>query len=267
MSPSPSPRPRSAPSGRNATAVARSRSTTRSSSSGRTTRVPRSPATTTSAISAALAARALQLGCRALTLHDAVQGADLPVHLLYPTDAPATPQSFGPHAIDLALDARAIGDALPLVVISHGDGGSPGYRGLTDAPRARGLRGRARRAHRQLAPRQLARGHAGQPRQPTAPRAPRDRCCIRRRRSRSAARRKLCRIVGHSFGGYTALAVAGGRPWSLPEETGRCRPASTGRTRRAREGGRAARARAAVAHASRRARGGDGAGARSHGRA
>ena len=31
--------------------------------------------------------------------------------------------------------------------------------------------------------------------------------------------RRAVAIVGHSFGGYTALAVAGGRPWSLPEQT------------------------------------------------
>jgi predicted dienelactone hydrolase len=162
----------------------------------------------------------VQLGCRALTLHDAVQGAEIPVHLLYPTDAAATPQSFGPHAIDLARDAPAIGNALPLVVISHGDGGSPwGYRGLTTHLVHGGFAvalvehiGNSRRDN------SLAGTPANLANRPRHVRLAIDAAFTDDALGPHLAASSVA-VVGHSFGGYTALAVAGGRPWSLPEET------------------------------------------------
>ncbi len=48
----------------------------------------------------------------------------LPVTLVYPTEAPTRPQSFGPFSIDVALNAPALNQRQRLIVISHGTGGS-----------------------------------------------------------------------------------------------------------------------------------------------
>lgn len=160
----------------------------------------------------------MQLGARALVLRDPVQGAEIPLHLIYPTDAPATPQAFGPHAIDLALDAQPTGRALPLVVISHGNQGTPwGYRGLTTHLVQHGFAvalpehiGNSRRDN------SLAGTPANLANRPRHVRLAIDAALadpvLRPALSGSAS------VIGHSFGGYTALAVAGGRPMSLPSE-------------------------------------------------
>lgn len=160
----------------------------------------------------------MQLGCRALALRDPVQGADIPLHLVYPTAAPATPHAFGPHAIELADDAPPSGRALPLAVISHGNQGTPwGYRGLT--------------AH--LVQHGFAVAlpeHIGNSRRDNSLAGTPQNLANRPRHIRLAIDAALAdpilgphlsgtaAIIGHSFGGYTALAAAGGRPMSLPSE-------------------------------------------------
>jgi predicted dienelactone hydrolase len=47
-----------------------------------------------------------------------------PVTLIYPTQAVARPQSFGPFTIDVALNAAPLDQRQRLIVISHGTGGS-----------------------------------------------------------------------------------------------------------------------------------------------
>jgi predicted dienelactone hydrolase len=49
----------------------------------------------------------------------------LPVTLVYPTQAPASPHSIGPFRIDVALNAAPLAQRHRLVVLSHGTGGSP----------------------------------------------------------------------------------------------------------------------------------------------
>ncbi len=160
----------------------------------------------------------MNLGCRALACRDDVQGADIPLHLIYPTDAPATPHAFGPYAIDLALDATPSGPSLPLVVISHGNQGTPwGYRGLATHLVQHGFAvalpehvGNSRRDN------SLAGTPANLASRPRHVRLAIDAALadpiLGPHLSGAAA------VAGHSFGGYTALAVAGGRPMSLPTE-------------------------------------------------
>lgn len=47
-----------------------------------------------------------------------------PVTLIYPTQATSKPQTFGPFAIDVALNAAPLNQRQRLIVISHGTGGS-----------------------------------------------------------------------------------------------------------------------------------------------
>jgi predicted dienelactone hydrolase len=159
-------------------------------------------------------------GCRLTRFHDPVQGADIPLVLMYPADAPVSLRAIGPYEMTAAWDAPPAGEGLPLVVISHGNTGSPwtlrdlgahlaraGFvvampehvgnsrndasltgtlANLQNRPRHVSLAIDAVKADAQLGP-HVGAGPVG--------------------------------VVGLSIGGYTALAAAGGQPWSGPQES------------------------------------------------
>ena len=152
-------------------------------------------------------------GFQQLSIEDESQDATIPAIVLYPTATPASPTIFGPYTMDVSIDAPASSGRFPLVVISHGNGGThiiyrtiglhlarhgyvvamiehPGnnrvdnslegsYENLVNRPRHVRLTIDALMAHPAFAdallPDQVA-------------------------------------MVGHSLGGYTALALAGGKP-------------------------------------------------------
>src|SRR4029079_6228257 len=71
------------------------------------------------------------VGCRALQIQDPVQGRPIPTWVLYPSRAPERVEHFGPYSFSLAMDGAIEGEALPLILISHGRGGFPWvYRDL-----------------------------------------------------------------------------------------------------------------------------------------
>ncbi len=162
----------------------------------------------------------MHVGYRAVPLTDEVQGARLPVHLFYPTRAVARPERFGPFTLEVATDAPLEAETpRALVVISHGSRGSP-------------------LVHRDLA---VHLAHAGfvvaLPEHPGDGRSdvshygtpqnlenrPRHlRIVLDALFSDAAVGARLASgvaVVGHSMGGYTALALAGGQPVALPHET------------------------------------------------
>jgi predicted dienelactone hydrolase len=162
----------------------------------------------------------MNAGCRAADLTDAVQGARVPMWLLYPTQAPARTERFGPYPLDVALNAPVEGERLPLVVVSHGNGGTP-------------------LVHRDLAA-HLARAgfvvalpeHVGNSRSDNSlagtaanlENRPRHlHLAIDAAFADDVVGRRLSpggvAVIGQSIGGYTALAVAGGRPTAFPNET------------------------------------------------
>ena len=143
---------------------------------------------------------------------------DIATYHLYATDAPMTSQTFGPHMFDAAVDAKPLRDDMPVVIVSHGMQGTPwGYRGLSmhlaragflvvlvehpgDSRRDGRLAGTAeilalRPRHIRAVLDSLAADHG-----------------VQHGVERAA-------IIGHSMGGYTALAVAGGKPMALPNQT------------------------------------------------
>ena len=67
----------------------------------------------------------MNVGCRAIDVDDAVQGARVSLRVLYPTRAPERAEPFGPFSLDLALDGQPEGGELPLVLVSHGAGSTP----------------------------------------------------------------------------------------------------------------------------------------------
>jgi predicted dienelactone hydrolase len=51
-------------------------------------------------------------------------GVPLKLAIWYPSEAPAQPTQVGPYRLDVAMDGAPSGRALPLIVMSHGIGGS-----------------------------------------------------------------------------------------------------------------------------------------------
>ncbi|NVD74459.1 alpha/beta hydrolase [Duganella sp. BJB1802] len=159
-------------------------------------------------------------GCRLVDIDDAVQGAVVPLALLYPADGVETAEHFGPYTLDVARDAQPAAGAHPLVVISHGNSGTPW-------------------AYRELAKHLVLAGfvvalpaHTGNTRHDNSLVGTAANLANRPRHIALAIDAALAdpvlrdhlasdgvAVIGHSIGGYTALAVAGGQPWSGPRES------------------------------------------------
>lgn len=155
-----------------------------------------------------------------MTVPDPAPGPAIPMVVLYPSDAPAHATRFGPYAIDVAMDAPPAAGTYPLVLVSHGSGGSHlAYRDLA--------------AH-------LARAgfvvalveHPGNSRNDNGLVDTDANLAARPRHLRLVADHLTAdpmigphlvadavAVVGHSMGGYTALAAAGGRPTAFARET------------------------------------------------
>lgn len=159
-------------------------------------------------------------GCRLLDVNDAIQGAIIPMALLYPARGAERSEHFGPYPLDVAKDAPPAAGTWPLVVISHGNSGTPW-------------------AYRQMAKHLVLAGfvvalpaHTGNTRLDNtlagtaANLANRPRhivLCIDAVLADPVLKAHIAdsgvAVIGHSIGGYTALAVAGGQPWTGPNES------------------------------------------------
>jgi predicted dienelactone hydrolase len=158
-------------------------------------------------------------GCRLLEVHDAVQGAIIPLALLYPALGTESTAHFGPYSLDVAKDAPPAGGTWPLVVISHGNSGTPW-------------------AYRDMARHLVQAGfvvalpaHTGNTRHDNSLAGTTANLANRPRHISLSIDAALAdpvlgahvatsgvAVIGHSIGGYTALAAAGGQPWSGPRE-------------------------------------------------
>jgi predicted dienelactone hydrolase len=170
----------------------------------------------------------IHVGYRALAAQDTVQGARVPVHVLYPTHATPAPQAFGPYAFDAARDAPLDGAQLarlPLVVVSHGTGGTPwAYRWLAlPLARAGFVVALVEHPGNSRADNSLADTPANLANRPRHLRLAIDTVLADRELAAHVAGSEVgaarATAVGHSIGGYTALAAAGGRPLALPNQT------------------------------------------------
>jgi predicted dienelactone hydrolase len=159
------------------------------------------------------------VGCRALGVMDAAQGARVPVWVLYPSRAPERLEQFGPYPLAVATDAPVEGERLPLVVISHGNNGSPWtYRGMAvHLARAGFVVALLEHPGNSRSDGSLAGTAANLENRPRHVRLVLDAMFedehLGKRLSPAGAG-----VIGHSIGAYTALAVAGGRPSALPQE-------------------------------------------------
>lgn len=159
-------------------------------------------------------------GCCLSEVFDPQDGDPIPMVVLYPATAPEQSRTFGPYSMDVAMDAKIAEGIFRLVVISHGSGGS-------------------HLVYRTLA-RHLARSGfvvicAEHPRNNRNNNELGGTAAILRNRPRHVSlvidwafgqeafgrslRPNQVAIIGHSLGGYTALAVAGGQPTAFPHES------------------------------------------------
>ncbi len=159
-------------------------------------------------------------GYRALDVDDPEQGVTLPTRVFYPTHTPATTLRFGPYTVEAAADAPLAAErSRPVVIVSHGQSSNPWcYRDL-----ALGL---ARAGVVVAMPEHIGdtthdRSLTDTP--DTLANRPRH---ISRVIDGLEADRALGQfltgnvgVAGHSGGGYTALALAGGQPRTMPHQT------------------------------------------------
>lgn len=159
------------------------------------------------------------IGCLRLEVADPVQGVPIPTWVLHPSTAPTHPVRFGPYALDVAEDAEVVGERLPIVVLSHGNGGSPFTHRDTASHLARAGFVVALLEHpgNGRSDNSLAFTSANLANRPRHVRLVLD-ALIGDPRLVPHVDPSSVAIVGHSIGAYTALALAGGRPTSLPEE-------------------------------------------------
>jgi predicted dienelactone hydrolase len=162
---------------------------------------------------------AMFAGSRQFLAPDEAGAPPLSALLHYPCAQPSAPTRFGPYELDVSVDAPLAPGRFPLVLISHGSGGSPLlYRTLSEALARSGyivallkhpgnslgdddlantvenLRNRPRQLLRLLdaLPADAALGAAIADEPVTA--------------------------IGHSMGGYTVLCLAGAEPWTRARE-------------------------------------------------
>ncbi|MBH8558251.1 alpha/beta hydrolase family protein [Hymenobacter negativus] len=157
------------------------------------------------------------VGCRTLGIADANLNLTFPLLVLYPSRTPGQPETVGPYTLDVALDAPIEPGPFPLVLISHGTGGTP----LTHRLLAHFL---AR--HGFVVG--LVRHHANHRDDNSWHNTPDNLVARPRHLSLAidgllaefggALRPNWVALIGHSLGGYTALALAGGQPGTLPHE-------------------------------------------------
>lgn len=155
------------------------------------------------------------VGSRSLRVIDESKDIAFPVLVMYPTRVPSVPVTFGPYYIEAALDAPIDEGTFPLVVISHGSGGSHLLYRTIGAYLAK---------HGYVV---ALPEHPGNNRNNNELNGTVENLVNRPRHIRltidavsSDAHFKdrvqpdNTAVIGHSMGGYTALAVAGGQPWT-----------------------------------------------------
>lgn len=63
-------------------------------------------------------------GSKQFIVQDQTENISFPVLVQYPTLKLSTPTAFGPYTMDVSLDAKILDGRFPLIIISHGNGGS-----------------------------------------------------------------------------------------------------------------------------------------------
>ncbi|MCX2492018.1 alpha/beta fold hydrolase [Pedobacter sp. PF22-3] len=153
------------------------------------------------------------VGSKQLIIRDEMKNISFPVLLHYPTNEESRPIAFGPYIMNVSPDAEIIEKQFPLVIISHGNGGSHLlYRTISTHLAKNGYI-------------VAMLEHYGNNRNNNTLENTTENLINRPRHvsltidfllsdksfSRNILQNKIG-VIGHSMGGYTALALAGGIP-------------------------------------------------------
>ncbi len=151
---------------------------------------------------------------------DPATGARLPITVLYPTRTAGAPVRFGPYAVTFARDAEPDGDELRVVAISHGTGGSPWvYRDLAShLAQARFAVVLLEHPGNNRSDDRLAHTIINLENRPRHLRMAIDAAFTDGLLAPHLSQAGVA-VIGHSLGGYTALAAAGGHPTSYAHES------------------------------------------------
>ncbi len=172
------------------------------------------------ALSPAHARPEFQAGFRSLSVVDPVDGVPMPLFVFYPTDTAEERRRVGPFELSVACEARPVAGRRRLAVLSHGNSGAPLlYRDL--------MAGLARSGFVVAAPEHPFNNRTDNSRSGTVANL-----SARPRHVRAVADWMFgdspwakhldgdgYAAIGHSIGGYTVMALAGGRPHSAPAES------------------------------------------------
>ncbi|PJJ59900.1 alpha/beta hydrolase family protein [Hymenobacter chitinivorans] len=165
------------------------------------------------------------VGYRSLLVTDATLALTFPVVVLYPSAGPEQPEQLGPYELSLARAAEPAPGRFPVVLISHGTGGSGlVYRTLAHFLASQGfVVGLPEHPHNNRADDSWAQTPQNLTARPRHLQLALD-AVLHDSSLAPATAPDAVALIGHSLGGYTALALAGGTPTTLPRESADGRP-------------------------------------------
>ncbi len=159
------------------------------------------------------------VGSREMRITDHDGNITFPALVMYPTNTPSTPVMFGPFAIEVSPDAPIAGGRYPIVVVSHGNGGRHLlYHSITTHLARNGyVVAMLEHAGNNRNDNSLEGTHANLVNRPKHLSLTID-AVVADTELGACVTADRVGVIGHSIGGYTALAVAGGAPWSERRE-------------------------------------------------
>lgn len=159
------------------------------------------------------------VGSTSIKITDSKNELSFPVLLHYPTMEASKMTNFGPFIIDVAIDATIVDSQFPLVIISHGNSGSQYlYRTISTYLAARGyIVAMPEHYGNNRLDNSLSKSVKNLEYRPQHISLTIDRLLHQSHLKQQIDASKIA-VIGHSFGGYTALAVAGGKAYSIQGE-------------------------------------------------
>lgn len=159
------------------------------------------------------------VGSTVLTITDPKNNLSFPVLLHYPTLDASKSTPFGPFIMDVAVDGVLAEGKFPLVLISHGNSGSQYvYRTISTYLAARGfIVAMPEHFGNNRTDNSLSDSVKNLEYRPQHISLIID-YLLDKTTFKQQINPDTIALIGHSFGGYTALAVAGGKPYSMTGE-------------------------------------------------
>jgi len=153
------------------------------------------------------------VGSEQMKIVDKTLNISFPVLIQYPTHEPSTTIAFGPFTMDVSPDAKIIEGQFPLVIISHGNGGSHlVYRTIsTHLAKNRYIVAMLEHYGNNRNNNQWENTNANLINRPRHVSLIIDELLSINRFGKSISVNNIA-VLGHSMGGYTALVLAGGLP-------------------------------------------------------